>query len=223
MMRRPRIKICGIRDPETALLAAREGADSLGFVFHPESPRYVSPQTVREITRKLPPFVNRTGVFVRQNADEILRIAEFAGLDTVQLHGGENGPDEEMISRIREKIGLSILVSLRVEKLDGVLLSGLDNESVNGWLIDRFDPSAYGGTGKAVELPEYFSDEERSVLSRKVVLAGGIRAGNVQELLTRLQPWGIDVSSGLESEKGVKDPEKIRDFMRIVRGVTFED
>jgi phosphoribosylanthranilate isomerase len=222
-MRRPRIKICGIRDKETALLATHEGADSLGFVFHPESPRNVSPETVREITRLLPPFVNRTGVFVNQSVNEILRIVEFSGLDTIQLHGEGNNPNEKSIARIREKSGLSILVALRVEKLDGALLESLDNDSVNGWLIDRFDPSAYGGTGKAVDLSENFTEKERALLSAKVVLAGGIRAGNVLDLLTRLRPWGIDVSSGLESAKGIKDPEKIRDFMRTVREVHFDD
>lgn len=216
-MQRLRVKICGIRDTQTAILACEMGADSLGFVFHEKSPRNIAPLEVRRITEAMPPFVNKTGVFVEQGEDEILRITETAGLDTIQLHGNGREYDHELVRRLREKTGLTILAALRVEKLDEPLLLSLSDKSVNGWLIDRYDPSAFGGTGKSVELQNLKNEQALKTLRQRVILAGGLNPENVAAVLKSIRPWGIDVSSGLESERGVKDPAKIRAFMKAVK------
>ncbi len=190
------------------------GVDAIGFIFHPESPRYVSPASVREICSKLPAFVNKAGVFVRQSPDEILHIIREAGLDTIQLHGDQ---DQAFVDKLRQHTALPIVLVRRLERLDGSHLDGLTERGVSNFLIDRFDPSEYGGTGRTLDLGQDFSDAQKLFIRQKLILSGGITIHNVSDILSMIRPYALDLSSSLESSKGVKDPDKIREFVKVFK------
>ena len=192
------VKICGITRPQDADLAARLGAAWVGFIFWPRSPRFVAPETAAAILGELPPHVSGVGVFVDQPVDEVNAIADEVGLGAVQLHGRES---TAVCRRCRRRV-------IKAVRLSG---GGEDPESV--WpratlLVDAFDPVRMGGTGRRVD----WSRAARMARRRPLVLSGGLRAGNVADAVRQVAPYGLDVSSGVESEPGVKDPERLRAF-----------
>lgn len=206
---RTRIKICGIRSLEIARLVCEAGADALGFIFHPVSPRYIDPLAAGVISRELPVWINRTGVFVHQTPQEILQIVQAAGLDTIQLHGDQ---DQAFVQDLRQLTALPLILVRRVSGLNDSTLSDLEVQGVNTYLLDRWDPGEFGGTGQTLDFSTPLSHKQQQFLSDSVILAGGIHPGNALEILKRYRPYGLDLSSGLEKEKGVKDPQKIQDF-----------
>jgi phosphoribosylanthranilate isomerase len=216
-MQRTRIKICGISTPETAQLLAGLGADAIGFIFHPDSPRDVSPEKVRSIISGLPAFVNKTGVFVKQSPKEIMEIVGNTGLDTIQLHGDQG---QVFVDELRTMTRLPILLVRRLDRLGSTHIRTLTETGVNSFLIDKFDPNEYGGTGKTLQLDPDLSKTDRDFIRKKVVLSGGISISNVEEILKAIHPWGLDVSSSLEKEKGIKDPDLIREFMNKIKSIT---
>jgi phosphoribosylanthranilate isomerase len=201
-----RVKICGISDVSSALVASEAGADAIGLIFAP-SRRQVTPQRAREITAALPPFVSKVGVFVDEDHHRIEDLASACGLQAVQLHGAES-PD------FCEGFGVPVIKAIRVK--DASSLEGLSDYRVGAFLLDTYDASALGGTGKAFD----WSLAARAAQSHRVILSGGLTSENVTSALTRVHPYGVDVSSGVETD-GTKDHGKIRAFIRRVREWEF--
>ncbi len=195
-----KVKICGNTNLKDALLAVEAGADALGFIFYRKSPRFVSMQTVKQIVQVLPPFVETVGVFVDETAERINRIAETCKLDAVQLHGKET---PAFCRRIRRKV----IKAVRVE--NAASLKGLDRYPVSGFLLDAWSEKAPGGTGETFD----WNWVHRGKKFGPVILAGGLTPANVRQAVKRVQPYAVDVCSGVEKSLGVKDPDKVRAFV----------
>jgi phosphoribosylanthranilate isomerase len=191
-----RVKICGITSLEDALIAINSGADALGFVFYEKSPRYITHQKAKEIIDKLPPFIERVGLFVNMDASSVNSISKKSGISLAQIHFEAN---QEFYKDLEIK---SIRV-IRAKSKDDILSIPKD-EYV---LVDAFVDS-YGGEGKRVAL-EWFDSMDCS----KMILAGGLNANNLKEL-KEFNFYGVDVSSGVESSKGIKSKEKIEEFLK---------
>ena len=199
-----RVKVCGITRAEDAVLAADLGAVALGFNFWPGSPRYVTPVRARDIVAQLPPFVVAVGVFVNQPLDAVLSIARLARLGAVQLHGDER-PEDYGSLPVRVIKAVSLRSATDVDAADAVP----DRAMV---LLDAHDPVGRGGTGRTIDWTLAASISRR----RPIVLAGGLHAGNVADAIAAVDPYGVDVSSGVECGPGTKDPAKLRAFFAAV-------
>jgi len=198
-----RVKICGITRIEDAFEAVRAGADALGFVFYKKSPRYISPSKARRIVDALPPFISITGVFVDERQGAISDIAGFCGLDTVQLHGDE---DQHECNRLK-RLGLKIIKGFRVgENFNFEAVHAYD---VDAHLFDAFDKDNYGGSGKVFRWELLKGRKSRIPL----ILSGGLTPDNVREAVQVVNPYAVDVSSGVEKAPGIKSPELIQRFI----------
>lgn len=200
-----RVKICGITNLEDALIAIEAGADALGFVFHEKSPRDVSPQKAASIIARLPPFVQTVGLFVDADPERVNWIADFCGVDLVQLHGNE---DPDFCSEIRRRV----IKAFRVK--DAASLSALGRYHVSGYLLDAWSPDAHGGTGTTFD----WNLSRELAGDRQIILAGGLSPENVRDAIEIVRPYGVDVSSGVESSPGCKDHGKVRNFIAAVKG-----
>ncbi len=219
----PRVKICGIKTLEIAECAVENSADSLGFVFFERSPRAVDLTTARGIISNLPPFVNKTGVFVDKNFNEIMETVEKTGIDTIQLQGETQMYDRAFIENLSAGIPLPVILTLRMEIIDENSIGSLMNDSypgVNAWQIDSKDPLEYGGTGKSALWRDISDKRIAEFLRSRVIIAGGINIGNIGSLFEKMLPYGIDVSSGLEKERGRKDKTLIKRFMEHLREIS---
>jgi len=206
------IKICGITNLEDALTAVDAGADAVGFVFYEKSPRRVDPEKVREIANQLPQRVEKVGVFVDRYEDAICDCAEKAGLTMVQLHGDNEDPHAaDLVVRRRPDLKVLVAVSMFDPVPEGRALMW-DPDSVHAYLAD-----SGGGTGKTFDWEKSRKSIDVLKSLSRVVVAGGLNSANVERPLRILQPWGVDVSSGVESEPGRKDPHKVRAFVEAVR------
>jgi phosphoribosylanthranilate isomerase len=199
---RIRVKICGITRPEDAGTASLLGADALGLVFYPPSPRSVNVERARAIARNLPPFVTRVGLFVNAPADDVRRVLDVVPLDLLQFHGDELPSycvhfGRPYIKAVRMRPGLDLEEVCRV------------HADAAGLLVDSYQPGVPGGTGRAFD----WQSIPRG-LAKPIILAGGLSAENVSLAIRRVRPYAVDVSGGVESEKGIKDPEKVRAFLR---------
>jgi phosphoribosylanthranilate isomerase len=199
-----RVKICGITTVEDAKLAVDCGASAIGMVMWPQSPRFITPERARAIVETLPPFVMTVGVFVNQTA-EILGIARAAGLDAVQLHGDEQ-PDSYRDLPMRAIKALGVSSAAAVAHAAAVPPGA-------AVLLDAHDPIRRGGTGQAID----WSIAEAIARTRPVILSGGLNSGNVVLAIQTVRPAAVDVSSGVESAPGRKDPEKLREFFGVIR------
>jgi phosphoribosylanthranilate isomerase len=205
-----RIKICGITNSEDAAAAIQYGADAVGFVFFSESPRYISPEAAKSVIAELPPFITTVGVFVDEKRETIENIVNEVGLDIAQLHGSEP-PEACCIYR-------KVIKAIRVKELTD--LEPLTRyKTASAILLDTFSPHSIGGTGQifnweiAVEAKKF----------GKVILAGGLTPENVEEAVRRVQPYGIDVCSGVEgNKKGRKDLTRLRLFIERARKASME-
>ena len=206
-----RTKICGITNVEDALAAVAAGANALGFLLYRRSPRYVDPMKVQQIVAQLPPFVLPVGVFVNEEIKIVRDLMDTCGLALAQLHG------EETAAYCRE-LGRPVLKALRLKDRSTFLaLAEFQGRAgVRGFVLDAFSDEAYGGTGQAVD----WSLAKEVAQAATVVLAGGLTAENVGQALRAVQPYGVDVSSGVEVAPGKKDHEKVRAFLRAVRSVS---
>lgn len=198
------IKICGITRAEDAEAAVEFGADALGFVLWPSSPRRATLDAVREVVRRLPPFVTPVAVFVDPSTDDIERAAD-AGVRLAQVHGSvpvwTTGRNPLPVLRA---VHLSASGAAAIEPPVG-------DHTV---LLDAHDPVQHGGTGKTVD----WSRARAVAAVRRVVLAGGLTPVNVGEAIQTVRPYAVDVASGVEREPGIKDPVKLRAFINVVRG-----
>jgi len=205
-----RVKICGITRLEDAYAAVSAGAHALGFVFHPASPRYIAPEKAAAIISALPPFTMTVGVFVNVHAQEVETIAEQCGLHAVQLHGEES--PEECATHKRPVIKA---VCFDPAKRD----LSLSKYAVSSVLVDAGVPGTWGGTGVPVNwgLLNQFLETESEAIRRRLILAGGLTPANVGEAMNLVKPFAVDVSTGVEVEPGIKDHQKIKEFMNAIR------
>lgn len=200
-----RVKICGITRIEDGLAAAQAGADAIGLVFVGKSPRHVTPDQAREIARALPPFVSTVALFVNPSATEVAAILKIVRPDVLQFHGEE--PPEFCRS-----FGVPYLKTFRVRPGVDLLQSAASYGDAQGWLLDAWSEAAHGGTGERFDWDLIPLD-----LPRPTVLAGGLTPANVAEAVFKVRPWAVDVSSGVESSKGIKDAAKIAAFIKEIR------
>ncbi len=197
------LKICGITSFVDAAHAVEQGATALGFVLWPRSPRCVSRDVVARIVAQLPATVTTVGVFVNESADVVARTMEQANLTAIQLHGDE--PPE-----YARALAWPVLRSVTLESASRVAAEWTDDTTL---LLDAADPERRGGTGQLVDWDGAAALARR----RRVVLAGGLTPANVAEAIRRVQPYGVDVSSGVEEAPGVKSPEKVAQFLSAAR------
>jgi phosphoribosylanthranilate isomerase len=199
------VKICGITRLEDAQAAVAAGANALGFIFWPKSPRHVDAERARSIVATLPRDVMAIGVFVNQPADDVNAVAEDVGLGAVQLHGDEGADYVRAISRpVIKAVTLDAANSAGFAAwLDGVRI-----------LLDVHDPEKRGGTGRTID----WTMAAEIASQREIVLAGGLTPENVGSAIARVRPYGIDVSSGVEVSPGIKDPERIKALFEAVHG-----
>ena len=211
------VKICGITNLEDALTAVAAGADALGFVFYEKSPRYIDPSAAREIVSKLPANVQKVGVLVHQREDTICGLAKEVGLTAVQLHGDNEDPRLADLL-VKRRPDLKVLVGISMQRPTPERWAMMWNpEVVWAFLVDSSNSSRLGGTGKIFDWQRGRSGIEVIATLGRVVVAGGLTPGNVAEAMRILEPWGVDVASGVEGRPGKKDPEKVRAFVTAVR------
>lgn len=209
---RTRIKVCGITQPQHARAAAEAGADAIGLVFYPPSPRYLSAERAVEIRDALPPFVQTVAVFVNPDAAQVAQVLQRVRPAMVQFHGEET-------PEFCGQFGVPFLKACRVGRKvrsGGDLLEYLRPFSrAAAWLLDSY-VEEYGGVGESFDwsLVPALSPERGD---RPFILSGGLARENVAEAVRRVRPWGVDVSSGVESAKGIKDAAKIAAFIAEVR------
>jgi len=203
----PEIKICGITNLEDASYAAECGADALGFNFYGGSPRYVSPERTKEIIEKIPDGITTVGVFVNHDALEVKKTVEFCSLDLVQLHGDES-------PEYCRQFPSSLLIKAFFPR-DEDDLQKVSGYPVRAILVDAYDPSRYGGTGKRSD----WRLAARVKETHPLIIAGGLNRDNIREAIEIVSPHAVDVNSGVESSPGRKDPQKVRTIIEVVRGI----
>lgn len=201
-----KVKICGITHIDDAMAAVEFGADALGFVFFKKSPRYVSPKKAAFIIEKLPPFIQTVGVFANESAENMEAVISATRISVVQLHGDE----PPALCRLTRRV----IKAIRIESLDSLAPLGRYTRHVSGFLLDAYTPDKLGGTGMifnwdiAVEAKQF----------GQIILAGGLTPDNVSEAVKYVRPYGVDVSSGVEKEKGTKDLDKMQLFIGRAKG-----
>lgn len=200
------VKICGITSEEDGLLAVAMGADAVGFLFAP-SPRRISPSAARDIARRLPPEIFTVGVFRDEDPRNVVRIANEARLRAVQLHGRESPEETE---RVRQQVGRVI----KAFHAGSAELERAKSYGADIVLVDAAEP----GSGKVFD----WALAERAAGSLPVMLAGGLTPANVAAAIAKTRPWGVDVSTGVESAPGRKDPRLVREFVSAARRAAAE-
>ena len=205
------IKICGITNMEDATFVAKCGADAIGFIFYPKSPRYSEPERVKKIIEKIPKEIAKVGVFVNHDAAEVKETIDFCGLDLVQLHGDESPaycgqfPQSQVIKTLAPRTEDD--------------LGNVREYPVKAILVDAHDPVRYGGTG----------EQSDWILAAKVkethplILAGGLTLDNIQEAVETVSPHAVDINSGTERSPGKKDHQKVKEIIDLVHQLGGED
>ena len=205
MTKRTRVKICGITTVDMAQEAVKQGADAIGLVFYPPSPRCVSIQQAVEIVASLPAFVTAVGLFVNEQADEIRNIISETRINLLQFHGNEC-PD------YCASFDFPYIKALRMSDDIDLFQKRLDYSRAKSLLLDTYRAGIPGGTGEAFDW-----DRIPGELAGEIILAGGLEADNITRAIQMVKPYAVDVSGGVESSKGVKSPDKIRQFMQGVK------
>ncbi|NWF76977.1 MAG: phosphoribosylanthranilate isomerase [Nitrospirae bacterium] len=198
-----RVKICGITNIADAFAAIEAGADALGFVFYKASPRSITPEKASEIIRKIPPLLSTVGVFVNENPVKIKKIINITRIDVVQLHG-EEPPD------MCELISNKIIKAFRVKSLESLDPLIHYKNKVSAFLLDTYTPDIFGGTGQIFNWDIAIDAKQFG----QIILAGGLTPDNITSAVKRVRPYAVDVSSGIESEKGKKDHKKMKLFIQ---------
>lgn len=203
-MQRTRVKICGITRNEDAQAAVSAGADALGLVFYPPSPRAVSLEQAKAVAATVPPFVTVTALFVNPSVAEVQKVLDGVRIDLLQFHGDE---DDAFCSQFHKPF----IKAIRVRQAQDVVAACLRFPSALALLLDSYQEGVPGGTGQAFDwalIPEQ--------VSKPIILAGGLTALNVAAAIAQVRPFAVDVSGGVEQSKGIKDASKIAAFMKEV-------
>ena len=199
-----KIKICGITNLDDALAAANLGADALGFNFSKKSPRYIEPAKAADIISQLPPIITSIGVFVNEREDKIREIQGLTCIQTIQLHGDES-------PEFCQQFGERVIKAFQIKDKESIKHMG--HYHVGAFLLDSYNEGQRGGTGTTF-------DWHLAVVAKtfgRVILAGGLTPENAAEAVKLVQPYGVDVASGVEREPGVKDHAKLKKFITEVR------
>lgn len=199
-----KIKICGITNLEDALMAVEMGADALGFIFSEVSQRKISPERAEQIIPVLPPFIKTVGVFVNQSAEEIKEISAKTCIDVIQLHGHES---PTFCRSFKQKVIKAIHVENKSD------LFKMTEYKVSAFVLDSKVEGKFGGTGRTFNWD--FAVEAKKL--GPVILSGGLNPENIAEAIDQVNPYAVDVASGVEVEPGVKDPDKVAAFIKEVR------
>jgi phosphoribosylanthranilate isomerase len=201
-----KVKICGITRLEDAKTAAGLGVDALGFIFYPRSPRFIKPAQAREIIRHLPPFIARVGVFVDEDPTTVNAIIKEAGIDVLQFHGSES-------SAYCSAFHLPVIKAFSVMPgFDPALLE--DYHTAAGFLLDTWDETKRGGTGRKFD---WAIAEGLAAKYGNIILACGLGPSNLEEALKTVYPYAVDLNSGVEVKPGVKNFQKMRDAVEIIK------
>jgi phosphoribosylanthranilate isomerase len=210
------VKVCGITRLQDADLAAELGASAIGFIFWAGSPRYLAPEDARGIVRRKAAGVKAVGVFVDESVERVQQIADLVGLDFVQLHGSESAEycttvvsgfsrtSTNVERRVIKSIGLKDGAPLDLDEFDEDILI----------LLDAHDPTLHGGTGRTID----WEGARRVAASRRTILSGGLNPENIGRAVAAVRPYGVDVSSGVESAPGVKDAIRLKHFFEALNG-----
>jgi phosphoribosylanthranilate isomerase len=211
------IKICGMTNLADALVAVEAGADAVGFVFYEKSPRYVSAETVREIVEKLPAKLEKVGVFVNETENLIGAVADRAMLTAIQMHGDDEDPHvADIVVGSRPHVRILAAISMQRPRPEGWAFMWNPNV-VHAFLVDSGSGSQHGGTGRAFDWAASAGAIDEIKKLGRLALAGGLTPDNVAGAISIVEPWGVDVASGVEASPGRKDPEKVRAFVNAVR------
>ena len=202
-----RVKICGLTRTEDVESAVASGTDALGFVFYEPSPRAVSIEDAQTLIRSVPAFVSVVGLFVNPTEQEVREVLSHLPLDLLQFHGDES---PEFCSQFQRRW----IKAIRVQSREQVIQAFAQYHEAAGLLVDAWDPDRYGGTGKSFNWD--LIPSERPL---PLILAGGLSSDNVFRAVEQVQPWAVDVSGGVERSKGIKDIQKISDFIKEVHRV----
>jgi phosphoribosylanthranilate isomerase len=201
---RTRIKICGITREEDAISAAEQGADAIGLVFYPPSPRCVSIAQALAISKALPPFVSIVALFVNPTKAEVKQVLSSLRIDLLQFHG-----DEDEVACVQ--YGLPYLKAIRVKSDTNLIQYAQLYPTAKALLLDTYSDHAFGGTGETFDwgvIPKQ--------MPKPIILAGGLSVNNVAQAVQQVRPYAVDVSGGVEQSKGMKDPAKIAKFVSAV-------
>lgn len=199
-----KVKICGITNLDDAIYAAECGADALGFIFYPKSPRFIEITKAKEIISKLPPFITTVGVFVNESIEDIVNTIHECNINMVQLHGDET-------PNYCSKLPVKTIKAIRVKGEDS--LKKMTEYKTSTFLLDAYSEDSYGGSGKvfnwnlAIKAKGY----------GRIILSGGLTPDNVREAIEKVKPYGVDVSSGVEEREGKKDRKMVKEFIRIIK------
>ncbi|MDX1375324.1 MAG: phosphoribosylanthranilate isomerase [Burkholderiales bacterium] len=200
---RVRVKICGITRAEDAVAAARAGADAIGLVFYAPSPRCLALEQARRLREALPPFVSAVALFVNPSREDVERVIDAVRPDALQFHGEED-------AAFCGRFGVPYIKACRVREGTDLLEYFAPFADAQGWLADTY-VEAYGGAGSRFDWRVVPAER-----SRPLILSGGLTVDNVREALRMVKPWGVDVSSGVERAKGIKDAARIEAFIAEV-------
>lgn len=206
---RTRIKICGITRPEDALAAAAAGADAIGLVFYPKSPRAVTIAQAQAICAVLPPFVSVVALFVDAEHFTVEDVLRELPIDLLQFHGSEDAADCAAFA-------IPYIKAIRMQDDVDLTEMAAEYRSGRGLLVDAFSASEAGGTGEVFDWGRV-APEVHAGLDTPIILAGGLQPGNVAAAIRAVRPYAVDVSSGVEASKGIKDAGRINAFIRAVR------
>ncbi|HTR43715.1 MAG TPA: phosphoribosylanthranilate isomerase [Pseudomonadales bacterium] len=202
-----RIKICGITNAADGRAAVEAGADAIGFIFYEKSPRYVALETAAEISRELPPFVMRVGVFVNAPEEFVTRAIADCGLTMLQFHGDET-------PEFCTQFGLMSMKAFRMHGPE--TLEQIPQYETDAYLLDAYSSTTIGGSGEKFNWDLAI---EAQKFGKPIFLAGGLTPENVAEAIRKVRPFGVDVSSGVERAPGKKDHNKVKAFIAAVRSV----
>lgn len=197
---RTRVKVCGIRREEDARMVEELGVDAIGLIFAEESPRRIDTDSARLIQESIGPFVTRVGLFVNPSAEFVKEVLSQVKLQLLQFHGDED-------NNFCDQFGIPYIKALRFRDRDSFIKDTLRYPSAAGLLVDSYRAGQYGGTG------ETFAWDQLPAIDKPLILAGGLNPTNITEAVLQVKPYGVDVSSGLESKPGAKDAGKMRAFL----------